>query len=147
MKKITLNHFLIIVFLFIQITVVAQKTVRISCVGNSITAGSKLADPKTEAYPAQLQQLLGSGYVVKNFGVGGRTVIKDCDRSYMATPAYQEALKSEPDIVTIKLGTNDSRLPYRLQIDSFMADYKTLIRSFQKLPKILYYVTTAQQLL
>jgi lysophospholipase L1-like esterase len=134
MKKITPSHFLFLVFLFSQIAVVAQKSIRISCVGNSITAGSRLANPKTEAYPAQLQQLLGSGYVVKNFGVGGRTVIKDCDRSYMATPAYQEALKSEPDIVTIKLGTNDSRLPYRLQIDSFMADYKTLIRSFQKLP-------------
>ncbi len=36
--------------------------------------------------------------------------------------------------MTIKLGTNDSRLPYRLQIDSFTADYKTLIHSFKKLP-------------
>jgi lysophospholipase L1-like esterase len=134
MKKITPGHLLFLVFLFIQTAVVAQNTIRISCIGNSITAGSRLADPKTEAYPAQLQQLLGNGYVVKNFGVGGRTVIKDCDRSYLATPAYKDALKSEPDIVTIKLGTNDSRLPYRLQIDSFMADYKTLIRSFQKLP-------------
>lgn len=134
MKKITPSHFLFLVFFFVQTAVIAQKAVRISCIGNSITAGSRLADPKTEAYPAQLQQLLGSGYVVKNFGVGGRTVIKDCDRSYMATPAYREALKSEPDIVTIKLGTNDSRLPYRLQIDSFIADYKTLIHSFQQLP-------------
>ena len=134
MKKITPNHCLFVIFIFIQVTVVAQKAIRVSCIGNSITAGSRLANPKTEAYPAQLQQLLGSGYEVKNFGVGGRTVIKDCDRSYMATPAYHEALKSEPNIVTIKLGTNDSRLPYRLQIDSFMADYKTLIRSFQKLP-------------
>ncbi|HEY1202930.1 MAG TPA: GDSL-type esterase/lipase family protein, partial [Niastella sp.] len=134
MKKIAPNHCLFVIFLFIQVAAVAQKAIRISCVGNSITAGSRLANPKTEAYPAQLQQLLGSGYEVKNFGVGGRTVIKDCERSYMATPAYHEALKSEPDIVTIKLGTNDSRLPYRLQIDSFMADYKTLIRSFQQLP-------------
>jgi lysophospholipase L1-like esterase/pimeloyl-ACP methyl ester carboxylesterase len=134
MKKIAPNHCWLIVFLLIQTTVVAQKTIRISCVGNSITFGSKLAHPEKDAYPAQLQQLLGTEYEVKNFGVGGRTVIKDCDRSYMATPAYQEALKSNPDIVTIKLGTNDSRLPYRLQIDSFMADYKTLVHSFQKLP-------------
>jgi lysophospholipase L1-like esterase len=134
MKKITPNHFLVLVFLFLHTAVVAQKTIRISCVGNSITAGARITHPEKNAYPAQLQQLLGSGYEVKNFGVGGRTVIKDCDRSYMATPAYQEALKSNPDIVTIKLGTNDSRLPYRLQIDSFMADYKTLIRSFQHLP-------------
>jgi lysophospholipase L1-like esterase len=134
MKKIISNHFLVFVFLFIHSAVVAQKTIRISCVGNSITAGARIIHPEKNAYPAQLQQLLGSGYEVKNFGVGGRTVIRDCDRSYMATPAYQEALKSNPDIVTIKLGTNDSRLPYRLQIDSFMADYKTLIHSFQQLP-------------
>ncbi|HEX6430878.1 MAG TPA: GDSL-type esterase/lipase family protein [Niastella sp.] len=134
MKKTAPNHCLLIVFLLTQITVVAQKSLRISCVGNSITAGARMTHPEKNAYPAQLQQLLGSGYVVTNFGVGGRTVIKDCDRSYMATPAYQEALKSNPDIVTIKLGTNDSRLPYRLQIDSFMADYKTLIHSFQNLP-------------
>jgi lysophospholipase L1-like esterase len=134
MKKIIPNHFLFFALLFIHTAVVAQKTIRISCVGNSITAGSRLTHPEKNAYPGQLQQLLGSGYEVKNFGVGGRTVIKDCDRSYMATPAYQEALKSNPDIVTIKLGTNDSRLPYRLQIDSFIADYKTLIHSFQKLP-------------
>lgn len=134
MKKISPNHLLLFIFLFIQTAVAAQKPIRISCVGNSITFGSRLANPEQEAYPAQLQQLLGNAYVVKNFGVGGRTVIKDCNRSYMATTAYQAALKSEPDIVTIKLGTNDSRLPYRLQIDSFVADYKTLIRSFQKLP-------------
>jgi lysophospholipase L1-like esterase len=134
MKKISPNHLLFFIFLFIQTVVIAQKPIRISCVGNSITFGSRLADPHKESYPAQLQQCLGNGYVVKNFGVRGRTVIKDCDRSYMATPAYQAALKSEPDIVTIKLGTNDSRLPYRLQIDSFIADYKTLIRSFQQLP-------------
>lgn len=134
MKKITPKRFLFLTFFFVQIIVVAQKPVRISCIGNSITAGSRLVNPKAEAYPAQLQQLLGSGYEVKNFGLGGRTVIKDCDRSYMATPAYQEALKSAPNIVTIKLGTNDSRLPYRLQIDSFIADYKTLIRSFRQLP-------------
>src|ERR1044072_3757671 len=81
MKKIAPNHCLFVIFLFIQITAVAQKAIRISCVGNSIPAGSRLANPKTEAYPAQLQQLLGSGYEVKNFGVGGRTVIKDCERS------------------------------------------------------------------
>jgi lysophospholipase L1-like esterase/pimeloyl-ACP methyl ester carboxylesterase len=134
MKKIIPNHFLVFVFLLTNTAIVAQKTIRISCIGNSITAGARITHPEKMAYPAQLQELLGSGYEVKNFGVSGRTVIKDCDRSYMATPAYQEALKSNPDIVTIKLGTNDSRLPYRLQIDSFMADYKTLIRSFQKLP-------------
>jgi lysophospholipase L1-like esterase len=134
MKKTAPNHFLILVFLFIHVAVVAQKTIRIACVGNSITYGARLPHPEKNAYPAQLQQMLGAGYEVMNFGNSGKTVIKNCDRSYMATTTYQQALQSNPDIVTIKLGTNDSRLPYRLQIDSFVADYKTLVHSFQKLP-------------
>jgi lysophospholipase L1-like esterase/pimeloyl-ACP methyl ester carboxylesterase len=140
MKKPALNYFLIIVFLLIQSAVVAQKTIRIACVGNSITFGARLTHPEKNAYPAQLQQMLGDGYEVMNFGNSGKTVIKNCDRAYMSTPTYQQALKSNPDVVFIKLGTNDSRLPYRLQIDSFVADYKTLVHSFQNLsthPRII----------
>jgi lysophospholipase L1-like esterase/dienelactone hydrolase len=140
MRKLAPNHFLIIILLFVQSAVIAQKTIRIACVGNSITAGARLPHPEKNAYPAQLQQMLGNGYEVMNFGNSGKTVIRNCDRSYMATPTYQQALKSNPDIVFIKLGTNDSRLPYRLQIDSFVADYKTLVHSFQNLsthPRII----------
>ncbi|OQP46013.1 hypothetical protein A4H97_31830 [Niastella yeongjuensis] len=140
MKKIAPNHFLIVVLLLVHSAVIAQKTIRIACVGNSITAGARLAHPEKEAYPAQLQQMLGGGYEVMNFGNSGKTVIRNCDRAYMSTPTYQQALKSNPDIVFIKLGTNDSRLPYRLQIDSFVADYKTLVHSFQDLsthPRII----------
>lgn len=140
MKKPAPNHFLIIILLLVHSAVVAQKTIRIACVGNSITFGARLAHPEKEAYPAQLQQMLGEGYEVMNFGNSGKTVIRNCDRAYMATPTYQQALKSNPDLVFIKLGTNDSRLPYRLQIDSFVADYKTLVHSFQNLsthPRII----------
>ena len=120
MKKIP-NHFLIVICLLLQAPVFAQNAIRIACVGNSITAGARLPHPEKNSYPAQLQQLLGNGYEVMNFGVSGRTVLRNCDRSYMATPLYKEALKSNPNIVFIKLGTNDSRLPYRLQVDSFSA--------------------------
>jgi len=133
MKKIP-NYFLIVICLLLQAPVFAQNAIRIACVGNSITAGARLPHPEKNAWPAQLQQLLGNGYEVMNFGVSGRTVLRNCDRSYMATPLYKDALKSNPNVVFIKLGTNDSRLPYRLQVDSFSADYKTLIHSFKELP-------------
>ena len=134
MKKIIPCHLLVIICLLAQDPLVAQHIIRIACVGNSITAGARLSHPEKNAYPAQLQQMLGVGYQVSNFGVSGRTVLRNCDRSYMATSAYKDALKSNPNIVFIKLGTNDSRMPYRLQVDSFTADYKTLIHSFQELP-------------
>jgi lysophospholipase L1-like esterase/pimeloyl-ACP methyl ester carboxylesterase len=121
-------------FLLSYSVAVAQKKIRIACVGNSITYGSGIENREQNSYPSQLQNLLGSSYEVLNFGVSGRTVLRQTGNSYMATPAYKEALQSSPDLVFIKLGTNDSRLPYRLQIDSFATDYKTLIRSFKVLP-------------
>lgn len=113
----------------------ASKRIRIACIGNSITQGVRLRHPSVESYPAQLQWLLGYEYEVLNFGVSGRTLLQTPAASYRATNAYQDALTSNPDIVTIKLGTNDSRMPYRAMVaDSFVTQYKTLIHAFQQLP-------------
>ncbi|WP_338869692.1 GDSL-type esterase/lipase family protein [Spirosoma sp. SC4-14] len=113
----------------------APQRIRIACVGNSITYGARLSAPAVESYPAQLQRLLGYTYDVRNFGVSGRTLMSNTENPYTATPSYKQALASQPDIVTIKLGTNDSRLPYRLTIaDRFVADYKALIQAFKQLP-------------
>lgn len=113
----------------------ATRRIRISCIGNSITQGARLENPAVEAYPAQLQRLLGYDYEVSNFGVSGKTLMKRTANPYVSTANYKDALNSQPDIVTIKLGTNDSRLPYRTDIaDHFVADYKELIRSFRELP-------------
>lgn len=57
-------------------TLFAQKQIKVACVGNSITYGSGLADPKTQSYPSQLQQLLGEAYEVGNFGTAGSHFIK-----------------------------------------------------------------------
>ncbi|GAA4462668.1 hypothetical protein GCM10023189_39650 [Nibrella saemangeumensis] len=117
------------------LTGTGPKRIRVACVGNSITHGTVLKYPDVEGYTAQLQNLLGYDYDVYNFGVSGKTLISTTTNAYVATPRYQDALNSRPDIVTIKLGTNDSRLPYRLQItDRFVADYQALIRSFKDLP-------------
>ncbi|GAB3940638.1 GDSL-type esterase/lipase family protein [Spirosoma harenae] len=121
-------------FLFLTYSGYAQKTIRIACVGNSITYGAGLTHREQNSFPGQLQYLLGKNYEVMNFGVSGRTVMQETTAPYMKTDQYQQALKSTPDIVLIKLGTNDSRLPYRLQIDRFIPDYKALVRSFKELP-------------
>ncbi|MFT3703561.1 MAG: GDSL-type esterase/lipase family protein [Agriterribacter sp.] len=127
----------------------AQQKIRIACIGNSITAGSRLEHPDKEAYPAQLQQMLGDGYVVMNFGVSAKTVIHTGD-AYTATKKYKEALQSNPDIVFIKLGTNDSRLPYRLDIEQqFETDYKNLIHAFNTVsskPRIILLLPVASYL-
>ena len=49
----------------------AARRVRVACIGDSITSGYRLAHPDRDAFPAQLQRMLGDGYEVRNFGVPG----------------------------------------------------------------------------
>ncbi len=79
------------------------------CIGDSITEGSGIADPQENSYPALLQKLLGQGYEVHNFGIAARTMLKSADRPYMAEEKYRQALAMNPDMVIIKLGTNDTK--------------------------------------
>src|SRR6056297_1224323 len=53
--------------------------IRVACLGDSITAGARV-DAKSESYPARLQELLGDNFEVRNFGIGGATLLKS-DRS------------------------------------------------------------------
>ena len=86
-----------------------QDAVRVACIGNSITDGFGIEMATQLGYPAQLQRLLGSGYNVKNFGVSSRTMLNKGDYPYMKEQAWRDALAFRPDIVIIKLGTNDSK--------------------------------------
>lgn len=86
--------------------------VKVACVGDSITAGTKLKDPRHEAYPAQLQAVLGGGYAVRNFGVGGLCVYRHLSwgkspRAWEYSVACTNALVWKPDIVVAGLGAND----------------------------------------
>ena len=51
----------------------ARRPVKVACVGNSITYGYGIAGRETRSYPAQLQRMLGDGYLVGNFGKSGAT--------------------------------------------------------------------------
>lgn len=111
-----------------------NDTLRVACIGNSITAGSRLENPAHDAYPAVLQRLLGSHYNVKNFGISARTLLNKGDHPYMKEEIYKQALAFCPHIVTIKLGTNDSKAKNWQYNSEFKQDLKTLIQSFQALP-------------
>lgn len=122
----------IFVGLFIAIPV--KAITRITCIGASITYGATLKDPATQSYPAQLQKLLGDGYTVGNFGVSSATLLRKGDLSYWNTQAWQQALKSNPDVVFIDLGGNDSKLINRLYLNEYERDYHDMIRSLSQLP-------------
>lgn len=128
--------FLLLVWLAYSPCLPAQtaKKIRVACIGASITYGAGLENPSRDAYPAQLQRLLGEGYQVDNYGVSGATLLGRGDLPYRSTSAFQAALKSGPDIVLIDLGGNDSKLVNRVHLKEFEQDYHALIRSFAQLP-------------
>lgn len=86
-----------------------QDAVRVACIGNSITDGHGIDMNDVKAYPGQLQQLLGSGYQVRNCGVSARTLLNKGDFPIMKELAWRDALAFKPDVAVIKLGTNDSK--------------------------------------
>ena len=86
-----------------------SDAVRVACIGNSITDGHGIDMRSAYGYPALLQKRLGDNYWVKNFGVSARTMLNKGDYPYMNEVAWKDALAFKPDVVVIKLGTNDSK--------------------------------------
>ena len=104
------------------------KQIKVACVGNSITEGAGWGD---KTYPAQLGALLGSGYDVRNFGLGGRTLLKKGDFPYWNENIFVQAKDFNPDILIIMLGTNDSKPQNWKYKDEFFDDYSELIKAFR----------------
>ncbi len=108
----------------------ADEIMKVACVGDSITQGLG-----STPYPQQLQDLLGSGAEVGNFGLWGTTVKNGGERSYMTTEnTFQNSLDFAPNVVIIMLGTNDGGGSCTADDEeAFKADYKTLVKAYQDL--------------
>jgi len=130
---ITRRFFITFCFsLLIATGLFAQGKIKVACVGNSITFGYGLKPG--EAYPTILQQLLGDKYEVSNFGISARTLLRKGDKPYWNEVKYKEVLALNPDIVIIKLGTNDTKPQNWQYKDDFVKDYEDFIESFKQLP-------------
>ncbi len=127
------KYFFVSLFLLIAVAIQAADTIRVACVGNSITYGSGIKNRDTESYPVVLGQLLGEKYQVRNFGLSGRTLLNKGDRPYMNEKTFKVALNYLPNIVVIKLGTNDSK-PHNWKFQSeFKQDLSAMVDSFKAL--------------
>lgn len=110
------------------------KVKKVACVGNSITFGAGIGNRDKDSYPAVLGQMLGDGYEVRNFGFSARTLLNKGDHPYMKEQMFQDVLQYRPDIVVVKLGTNDSKAYNWRYRSEFSKDLETLVTAFQKLP-------------
>lgn len=106
----------------------SARTVRVACIGDSVTYGMRLEDRERDAYPAQLGRMLGAGYEVANFGQNGATLLRKGHRPYMEQEAFRAALQWPADILVIHLGLNDTDpRNWPDHRDAFVADYLALI--------------------
>ena len=117
-----------------------EDAIRVACIGNSITDGYGVDMATAYGYPAMLQKKLGEGYWVKNFGLSGRTMLNKGDMPYMNEVAWKDAQAFKPDVVVIKLGTNDSKGHNWKHGAEFKNDLEQMIKALQ--PKPVIYLCT-----
>jgi acyl-CoA thioesterase-1 len=116
-----------------------EKKIRVACVGDSITYGAAVDKREENCYPAVLGRLLGESHQVRNFGVSGATLLKKGDKPYWKEKAFQAATDWAPQVVVLKLGTNDTKPQNWKFKEEFEADARALVQHFKALhskPKV-----------
>ena len=112
---------------------------RVACVGDSITYGCLVPLRGKNHYPRVLQRLLGNDYQVENFGLTNRTLQITGDHPYAMEAEFPRSLKFQPDIVIIKLGTNDTKPQNWISATAFETGYRFFLERYLALasrPKI-----------
>jgi len=97
--------------------------IKVACIGDSITQDSGWSDK------------LRAGYTSTNFGVTTTTLLKNGDTPNWNTAAFTRSHSSNPDIVVIVLGTNDSKpFNWSAHKGEFVGDYEALVDTCAALP-------------
>jgi acyl-CoA thioesterase I len=121
----------------------APDTLRIACVGDSITYGTLVRNRRKNCYPAQLGKMLGEKFSVRNFGANGRAMQKAADLPYWQHKYFELSSGFRPHVVLIMLGTNDSREPNWKGLEPYLRDYREMLTHYSSLPcKPLVYALT-----
>ncbi len=117
---------------------VSGDTTKVACVGDSITWGWGLSNRNHESYPAVLQTLLGSQYIVMNCGTSGCTMLKRGDMPYWNDANLGASTEFKPDIVVIILGSNDAKPQNWSHKSDFITDYHSMIEHYRGLGARVY---------
>jgi lysophospholipase L1-like esterase len=133
----------------------ATAQIRVACVGDSITYGVAVSNQATTSYPADLQNSLGSGYNVQNFGYPGLALMNlpqgnpSSHPAYTSTSQYTSMVAFNPNIIIVILGTNDASFPVDASgwstdyLSTFTSQYESFITSLRNQPaKPTVYIAT-----
>ena len=107
--------------------------VKVACVGDSITYGTRIFNPFFNSYPSQLSRMLGWEYHVGNYGNSGKTLSDETKESYRDTQEYKDSLAYAPDIVVIMLGTNDTKTEYWNGPEAYKEQYREFLEAYMEL--------------
>jgi len=99
--------------------------IRLACVGDSLTGCP-------DRWPVHIEPMLGQRWEVRNFGLGGATVLSFGDHPYVRLK-LPEVLAYAPDVVLVLLGTNDSKPRHWYYRKEFEKDYVQLIHTLKAL--------------
>ncbi len=125
------------IILFVAILLISscseEKNVKIACIGDSITEGAGITWQSKKSYPVQLDSILGPGYSVLNAGRSGATLLKESNLPYWICNEFYNVFAFEPDIVIIKLGTNDSK-PFNWNEENYLKDLQSMVDTLNSIP-------------
>lgn len=113
--------------------------IRVACAGDSITYGAGVEDREKRNYPKVLGEYLGSSFDTRNFGRSGATLSRSGDLPYINTDEFKAMVAFEPDVVILKLGTNDTKPQNWKGRKEFEVEIKAMIetvRGFKSKPKL-----------
>ena len=111
---------------------VKDGQIRVACIGDSITYGHGVENWKKNNYPAQLQEILGNGYNVANYGSSGACLNPNGDQPYVNRDVYQASLAYDADIIVVMLGTNDSKPENWVDMNTFIQEYFSLLHTYYR---------------
>ncbi|NJO90793.1 MAG: hypothetical protein HC831_18875 [Chloroflexia bacterium] len=129
----------LILFTFLIVSAACTKSIsKVACIGDSITEGYGLAQQSKTSYPVALDSILGQDFNVLNLGRSATTLQKKGDFPYWICKEFSNVFEFEPDIIVLKLGTNDTK-PQNWNSENYKKDYQALIDTLKTIssePKI-----------
>ncbi|MBR1841975.1 MAG: hypothetical protein IJ788_01725 [Oscillospiraceae bacterium] len=105
----------------------------IACIGDSITFGAGVGGVKRKTWEHFLNERLGAGWQVLNYGISGRTLRDEGDYPYRAEKLYGVSKACGAEIYLIMLGTNDSK-PYNWQREGYERSLRAFAGEYRALP-------------
>ncbi len=108
------------------------QRIKWACLGNSLTAGYPQANLTYVNGTTRLSGLVGYQDTIRNFGVSSSTLLKKGDvpywtRTVSGTNILASVFAFKPDIISIELGTNDTKPANWAFNSEFVADLTALV--------------------